>query len=505
MPRQFLGSLAATSAFAILSAAAFAQSPVPRPSPSAGSIVAAKGGEELRFPRETAWRAALVRQDLLGGDILRTNAIGNLAILFADETQIRVGRNSTLLVKEVAQDGGQTQLELGAGSLWARAARGGSGVEVKTPAAVAAIRGTDWSLSVDGSGKTSLVVLEGVVELRNAKGAVTVRQGEGAVAAIGQAPTKFVLVSPQRPRADALLSRHCATRSCRCRRRPSTGPALRAGTGPDRGPGARKARGDGLAQPCRDRPFPRRTGGRRRRRSPRRGAIGSIESLSARADLVEALLVAAARRWGGGRRPCSAGPSAASIPGAGYRPPTAATSRRPSPIRHGRKERPSFGAGDPTAALAHAFVTGFREDLAAAAASWSCREALSPRRTHRRLLGATRPCARPPRRRCAGPSTGPAPSTRRTRRSSTRAPWAAPRSTATSRVPSPSSSRRRTSRRDKPDLERHRPPGIGQGRAHRGRGSVPPRDRRRSRRPGRLRQSRDPAPRSRAASRRRAR
>ena len=67
---------------------------------------------------------------------------------------------------------------------------------MKTPAAVAAIRGTDWSLSVDGSGKTSLVVLEGVVELRNAQGSVTVRQGEGAVAAIGQKPTKFVLVSP---------------------------------------------------------------------------------------------------------------------------------------------------------------------------------------------------------------------------------------------------------------------------------------------------------------------
>ena len=37
--------------------------------------------------------------------------------------------------------------------------------------------------------------LEGVVELSNAQGSVTVRQGEGAVASIGQAPTKFVLVN----------------------------------------------------------------------------------------------------------------------------------------------------------------------------------------------------------------------------------------------------------------------------------------------------------------------
>ena len=46
--------------------------------------------------REEVWRGVELRQDLVGGDTLRTNAIGNLAILFADQTQIRVGRNSTL-------------------------------------------------------------------------------------------------------------------------------------------------------------------------------------------------------------------------------------------------------------------------------------------------------------------------------------------------------------------------------------------------------------------------
>ncbi|HEV2565504.1 MAG TPA: FecR family protein, partial [Microvirga sp.] len=189
--------LAAASVLALSLAAAQAQAPLPRQAPVAGSIVAAKGGEEMRFVREDLWRAAQLQQSLVGGDTLRTNAIGNLAILFNDQTQIRVGRNSTLTVNDVASGPADaTQLSLQGGNIWARAARGGSGVDVKTPAAVAAIRGTDWSLSVDGAGKTSLVVLEGVVELKNPQGAVTVRQGEGAVAAVGQAPTKFVLVSP---------------------------------------------------------------------------------------------------------------------------------------------------------------------------------------------------------------------------------------------------------------------------------------------------------------------
>jgi FecR-like protein len=188
--------MAAASALALSLADAGAQSPVPRQNPAAGAIVAAKGGEEMRFVQEDLWRAAQIQQSVVGGDTLRTNAIGNLAILFSDQTQIRVGRNSTLTVNDVATNAGNTQLNLQAGNIWARAARGGSGVDVKTPAAVAAIRGTDWSLSVDGSGKTSLVVLEGVVQLSNPQGSVTVGQGEGAVAAVGQAPTKFVLVSP---------------------------------------------------------------------------------------------------------------------------------------------------------------------------------------------------------------------------------------------------------------------------------------------------------------------
>ena len=80
------------------------------------------------------------------------------------------------------------------GTIWARAERGGEGLTVETPAAAAAIRGTDWTLTVDADGKTSLTVLEGSVELANAQGSVTVNQGEAAVASIGSAPTKVFLV-----------------------------------------------------------------------------------------------------------------------------------------------------------------------------------------------------------------------------------------------------------------------------------------------------------------------
>ncbi|MBP1884228.1 FecR domain-containing protein [Sinorhizobium mexicanum] len=169
--------------------------PIPRQAPAAGSVIARKTGEEVRFVDVSNWRVVDLAQDLLPGDVLRTNAVGALAVLFSDHTQIRLGRNTALRVKQIGA--GDSSLELQSGTIWARAERGGKGLVIDTPAATAAIRGTDWTLTVGGDGKTSLVVLEGVVELSNAYGSVTVKQGEGAVAAIGSAPTKIVIITPK--------------------------------------------------------------------------------------------------------------------------------------------------------------------------------------------------------------------------------------------------------------------------------------------------------------------
>ncbi|WP_042777734.1 FecR domain-containing protein [Sinorhizobium fredii] len=193
MQRGITGALLiAMALFAPWSALA---EPVPRNQPAAGSVIARKSGEEVRFVDISNWRFVDLAQDLLPGDVLRTNATGALAVLFRDHTQIRLGRNTALRVKQIG--GGDTSLELQSGSIWARAERGGEGLVIDTPAAAAAIRGTDWTMTVGADGKTSLTVLEGVVELKNVYGSVTVRQGEGAVAAIGSAPTKIFIVTPK--------------------------------------------------------------------------------------------------------------------------------------------------------------------------------------------------------------------------------------------------------------------------------------------------------------------
>lgn len=175
-----------------------ANAAVPRNKPSVGSILSAKGDAQIRFVEEKNWLTAEIEQGLLTGDGLRTGSLGTMALLFIDRTQIQIQRNSILTVKSVAKSAkGNTILRLDRGGTWSRAARGGAGIQIETPSATAAIRGTDWSLKVDDKGSTQLIVLDGEVILENPFGRVSVKRGEIAFAEIGKAPTKTVLVNPE--------------------------------------------------------------------------------------------------------------------------------------------------------------------------------------------------------------------------------------------------------------------------------------------------------------------
>jgi len=164
---------------------------IPRQGDATGTIVTANGDEEIQFVAEANWRIAEIEQGLLAGDRLRTGPAGLLALRFVDQTVIRVHRNTELLIKQLG--GGNTELQLNQGQVWAREATGGTGIDIATPSATAAIRGTDWSLHVDAAGRTTLIVTAGQVELKNEFGQVLVGPGEAAVAEIGQAPTKIFL------------------------------------------------------------------------------------------------------------------------------------------------------------------------------------------------------------------------------------------------------------------------------------------------------------------------
>jgi tetratricopeptide (TPR) repeat protein len=172
---------------------------VPRQVPRVAEIVTVKGDEQVQFIDDPRWRAAEIKQDLAAGDGLRTGPYGGLAVLFQDQTQIRIHRNSTLIVKDVRARGGagETLLRLERGAAWSRGQTLPGPLRMETPSATAAIRGTDWHLRVEDDGRSTLTVLAGEVDFANPFGSVTVRRGEIAVAVVGAPPTKTILLNPR--------------------------------------------------------------------------------------------------------------------------------------------------------------------------------------------------------------------------------------------------------------------------------------------------------------------
>ena len=160
-------------------------------------IVSVVGRGEARDVGSSDWRPALARQKVRGGAFVRTGDLSSMALLMPDQTQLRVSQNSVLQIKETAGTGQPTRLELKGGRAWMSSKGPTPNVSVETPNATAAIRGTEWELEVDPSGKTLLAVYSGTVEFYNDQGRVLVTRNEAAIAETGKAPVKIALVNPR--------------------------------------------------------------------------------------------------------------------------------------------------------------------------------------------------------------------------------------------------------------------------------------------------------------------
>ena len=199
MPHKKIG-LPAASALAALVALAWplhAQAAVPPG--AAAEIISLQGAGDQRAASTTAWQPARPAQALATGDFVRTREAAKMALLFADDTQLRLHQNTVLQVKGVATPAQPvTTLLLSAGRAWTQTRRAdGSRLNLETPAATAAIRGTDWHMSVEDDGRSVLTVLSGTVEFSNAQGLVSVGANEAALAEVGKAPVKLVLSQPR--------------------------------------------------------------------------------------------------------------------------------------------------------------------------------------------------------------------------------------------------------------------------------------------------------------------
>ncbi len=170
-----------------------------------GRLVSVQGPVDVVRGSQTL--PATAQLALQAGDVIRTGAGARAALLLTDGTQLKLAANSTLQLKQVsprrpgkvtpvAAGGLRTVLQFFVGESWLRSTAPADQLEIETPSASVATKGTELALAVAPDGGTVLSVVDGLVRVANPRGAVLVAQGEQATAQVGQAPTKRVLLNP---------------------------------------------------------------------------------------------------------------------------------------------------------------------------------------------------------------------------------------------------------------------------------------------------------------------
>lgn len=160
-------------------------------------------GDVLTFfpPDAPTGKVPRVKDSVFFRERVETREASRAKILFIDDTILSVGSNTRVIIDEHVFDPErnlrQATVSMGVGTLRVLVGKtfgGGSKFEVHTPTAVAGVRGSYFIVSVPSPDVTEIIVLEGVVAVRNILGAVT-----GEVAVTPNLRTRVELNAPPLP------------------------------------------------------------------------------------------------------------------------------------------------------------------------------------------------------------------------------------------------------------------------------------------------------------------
>jgi hypothetical protein len=130
----------------------------------AGSVASLLGRAEAQAGGQATWRALAAGNDVFVGERLRTGESSRLKLLMRDDSVLTLGPKSELVVDQLEVRDGSSTSRLGAavGAVRAvvtdRYGTKGSSFEVKTPTAVAGVRGTGFVALIDDDAKRTRVI-----------------------------------------------------------------------------------------------------------------------------------------------------------------------------------------------------------------------------------------------------------------------------------------------------------------------------------------------------------
>ena len=171
--------------------------------PQPAKIMSVAGSAQLKRASSSRYEILKPAMQIRVGDEIVTRQ-GTVVIELADGSIIRLDEQSNLIFNRLSHFGKtgmvDTQLRLNRGSLTTDIPPlvKGSRYEIKTPSAVAAVRGTEFRLHSDNNG-TRVEVLEGAVEFTGEHGQVVVNAGQGA-SINSNTPRIEVITLPRMPK-----------------------------------------------------------------------------------------------------------------------------------------------------------------------------------------------------------------------------------------------------------------------------------------------------------------
>ena len=140
------------------------------------------------------WLPAQAEQRLAIQDRIRTLRKSRATVQLTGLYNMRMEQLTTVEISPSLLDDSKPRLDLGSGALFIFSREQSGEIDIKTPAANGALRGTQLFVQVDASGKALYQVLEGRVEVSNPQGRVEIVAGEAAEAAVGAAPRRTAVL-----------------------------------------------------------------------------------------------------------------------------------------------------------------------------------------------------------------------------------------------------------------------------------------------------------------------
>ena len=158
-------------------------------------VLEAAGLVEFSRAASTNWQAASVGLALRPGDRLRTRDQSRAALQLSDRSVIRLNERTTLEILPPRR-AEKKRFGLPVGSIYFFNREKPADIEFDTPLAAGAIRGTEFLLEVaDANSTVHLALIDGLVGLQTAAGAISLQRGEEVRLAAGAPPQKTSIVN----------------------------------------------------------------------------------------------------------------------------------------------------------------------------------------------------------------------------------------------------------------------------------------------------------------------